>query len=155
MGDGCKVQSQSTWGKVIVLILIGLAIVYNSRGRTLEPEAEDAIRAHLHQGGSLRHALNEFEDAGGVEAEKADELLEDLTDAARAEVEIVSIKAKGRGKKPVVRVEFLIDGEPPEAEDPLQSFRLYRSGFRGWQVERKTTALAYYPTFLIDSAMCV
>ena len=150
LGKEFEFEIKSTWGKVVVLALIAFVIVYNTIGTTPEPEAVKAIRTHLHHGGYLRHALEEFNNAGGVEADNAEELAQDLVDTARAEVEIVSIKAKGLGDKPVVRVEFLVDGEPPEGEDSVQYFRLYNSSFRGWQVEHKTTALAYYLPFIVD-----
>ncbi len=143
-------EIKGTWGKVIVLAIVAFGIVYASLGRTLEPEAEEAIRKHLQHGGYLRHALKQFDAAGGLGAGNADDLARDLAETARAEVEIVSVKAKGRGRTPVVRVEFAVDGRPPEGEDAVQYFRMRSSSFTGWRVDKRTSAVAYYLPFFVE-----
>ena len=150
MGQDFKFEIKSTWGKIIVLLLMAAGIANVSIGRTLETEAVEAIRAHILHGGYLRHALKEFENAGGIDAENVDELADDLLETVRAEVEIVSIKARGLGSSPVVRVEILINGKPPVGEDPVQYFRMAHSSLRGWQVENRTKALAFYLPFFAE-----
>ncbi len=125
-------------------------MVNSAVSRPLEPEAERAIRKHLHHGGYLRHALKTFQEGGGVEADNADALAQDLLNTVQAEVDIVSMRARGGGRSPVVRVAFHIDGGPPEGEDPVQYFRMNRSLVSGWRVTRRTSALAYYLPYFLD-----
>jgi hypothetical protein len=139
-----EIPIQSTWGKAVVLLLAAGAVVYGLISRPVDTEAEKAIHAHLRHGGYMRHALKTFQDAGGLQAEDAEARAQDLLETAKAELEIVSARARGPRKEPVVRVEFLVDGRPPEGEEPVKYLVMQRSLTGGWRVRSETTAFDYY-----------
>ena len=107
-------------------------------------EAEKAIHAHLLHRGCFRHALKTFQEAGGVQSGNAEARARALPDTAKSKVEIVSARARGPRRKPVVRVEFLVDGRPPEGEAPVKYLQMQRSLSGAWRVRSETTALAYH-----------
>ncbi len=149
MAEGIRFEIKSGTGKIILLLIIAVLVLFTTfrRGRTLETEAAEEIRQYIQHGSYMTQALNEFENAGGLEAENVDELARDLIETAEAEVEIVSIKARGNGSRPVARVEILIGGQAPAGEDAVQYFKMRYSGLTGWKVEHKTSAMAYYLSF--------
>lgn len=139
-----EIQIRSTWGKAVVLVLAAGALVYGLVSRPVDAEAEKAIHAHLLHGGYLRHALKTFEDAGGLQTEGAEARALGLLETVKADLEIVSARARGPRKEPVVKVEFLVGGEPPEGERPVKYLLMQRSLTGGWRVRSETTALDYY-----------
>ncbi len=144
-----EIQIQSTAGKIIaVVIIIAVAIFAgNKRGRTLETEAADKILEYIGVSEELRGSLDAIKEAGGVDAENAEELIAEMLEDARAKMEIASITARGSIEDPVVRVEILIDGEPPTETEPIQYYRMSYSVITGWKVEHESSKISYYLAF--------
>jgi hypothetical protein len=105
-------------------------------------EAVKAIHAHLLHRGCFRHALKTFQEAGGVQCGDAEARARDIPETAKAKVEIVSARARGPRREPVVRVEFVVDGGSPEGEEPVKYLQMQRSLPGGWRVRPEITALA-------------
>lgn len=85
-----------------------------------------------------RTEMRSIADAGELSKEALESLL------ATQNVELASIKARGRPEHMIVRVNVQVNGAAPPDGRAVRYFQMTHSLATGWRVDRETTAFSYY-----------
>lgn len=135
------------WKAVAVIVLfLGFIVFQHFRVQNqLEAEGEAIVkeylgRKHLHQ---LNQVIEKYQQSKDVK--KTEKEIEKVIEQSKA-MEIQSMSARGNGKRFVVRVEYTIQGKPPEDGKSPRYLVLIRS-LGTFRVDHETTASSYYLTF--------
>jgi hypothetical protein len=128
------------WPAVIVIamvvVLYGLTFVVSRS--SLDDEALSPIRLQL-QGEYTSAVLPELDPN-----DPDPEVVERLTELDQ--IEFASVSARGSGEKVIVRVEPLVNGQPPPDGRDVRYYQMSWSSLTGWRMRRETTAFSYYTT---------
>ena len=141
------VQIQLTGWKAVAVIAVFLAVAafyWRAQSRSLETEGVEAIKSWL-QADALRNMPPEVQQAIDNPGENTRQLAEYVESVDQDRIEILSVKARGRGDDVVVRVEVRFAGGEPGGTSELRYLSMgYSLVADSWWVEGETNAVAYY-----------
>jgi hypothetical protein len=144
-GSSIKITGWKAIPVLVVILLIGGYRYYAMRA-SLDTEAKQLIRERILTD-SMRNWVGELEerDPASMTPEEAARNVDGFLRLKK--IDIVSMEARGRGDRVVVRVEITVDGKPPPDGRNVRYFRMRHSMLTGWRIKRETTALSYHLTF--------
>ena len=133
------------WKAVVILVMFGTVWGYRqwSSRKELDTEAINAIRPWIvaqYMSAALHETKNiPLETLSPQEREAMSEKL-----LASGKVEIKSIEAHGFTDNTIVRVEVLVDGQPPPDGKSVRYYRMKYSMLLGWTYDREVDAVSYW-----------
>ena len=144
-----KAEFNLTGGKAFVAMAVILGVVgfgWVKKSRTLQTQAVEVIEIHLAAEYS-RHMFPVLEKAAqipGVDQREIDRLTKNFSPEG---IDIVSLRARGRGSDVVAKVEIEVDGALPPDAKRVRYYRLKHSTLTGWSVKREVSMWSYYSAF--------
>jgi len=137
----------------IVAILV-LAVVfgslaafqYSARNRTLESEAVEVLKTWI-IADYARAQLPQLEQMAKDPSTDTAELEGMVQNLSRDSVQIVSIKARGKGDDIAVCVEIEVNGGPPPDGRRVRYYGMTHSMVTGWHYDMEISKWSYYLTF--------
>ncbi len=138
------IQINLTGWKAVVAIALFLIFVwfrYQTIQSSAEVEAVEQIKMYLVAEYS-QVAMNELAKYNiDEDRDEYEEAAQNLVERTR--VTFASVSAMGVSE-PVVRVEVLVNGEPPTVGEPVRYYRMNYSSITGWSVKWESSAFSYY-----------
>ena len=135
-------QKLKHWKPILFfVILIGWGIYhYTATQRVLGDDAKQLVKAWI-SSEYLSKAMSSQDKPVG---EMSDEELENYgkTLMQLQNVQITSLKARGRGGDVIVQVKFLVNGNMDS--EGIRYFKMKYSPIIGWRIEWETSAINYY-----------
>ncbi|HHE65655.1 MAG TPA: hypothetical protein ENL09_06495 [Bacteroidetes bacterium] len=132
------------WKPILFLIIIIVWGIYHytATERPLGDDARQLVRAWI----SSEYLSKAMSGQEKSIKEMSDGELEEYgrTLLQLQNVEITSLKARGRGGDVIARAKFLVNGGTPPDSKSVRYFKMKYSPVTGWRMERETSAISYY-----------
>ncbi len=141
-----EVQIKLTgWKAAVVVIAVALLCLYGlmTRDASLDAQAGEVLKAWIgtqYMGEAL--AKYQINGKSNFNEETAEQGLNELL--AAGDITFPSIKARGKKRNVVVRVEVLVDGNTPPDGKCVRYFSMNHSSAIGWTMNHETFWTSYF-----------